>query len=188
MAISPDAAKSVVKPLVSAPVRAKRTLTPAPVPAPEPAPAVQAEARPAEFDIASEYPAGFVRKPFGSHEQKLKYPERPGFHRHWFNDSPGRIARALEAGYKHVLGKDGKNVSRVVDPGPRGGGLTGYLMEIPLEWWQSDQAVKNKARDEIDAKIRRGVVKDHAPGQDGAYQPVNKYTGEVGPDIKMHGR
>ena len=32
----------------------------------------------------------FVRKPFGTFDQKLAYPSREGFHRHWFNDEPGR--------------------------------------------------------------------------------------------------
>lgn len=185
MAISPAAAASATKPLVSGPVRARRTLTPAPSPASEPAPVVQADAP--EADIASDYPANFVRKPFGSHVQKLKYPERPGFHRHWFNDTPGRIPRALEAGYKHVQDLDGKNVARIVGVAQTGGGQNAFLMEIPLQWWNEDQAVKNKARDEIDAKIRRGIAKDHAPGSDGAYLPTNQ-AGTVGPDIKMHGR
>lgn len=185
MAISKAAAESVnSKPLVSGPVRAKRTI----LPEPAPAPALEAPPAPSEADIAAEYPPGFVRKPFGSHVQKLSYPERPGFHRHWFNDTPGRISRALEGGYKHVQDRDGKNVSRIVGAAPTGGGMNAFLMEIPNQYWLEDQAAKNKARDEIDAKIKRGIVKDHAPGHDGAYQPVNKHTGELGPDVKMHGR
>ena len=156
-------------------------MTPAPAPAPEAAPAIQVD------DAASDYPANFVRKPFGSHVQKLKYPDRPGFHRHWFNDTPGRIPRALDAGYKHVRDLDGKNVARIVGVAQTGGGQNAFLMEIPDEWWKHDQAVKDKARDEIDAKIRRGVVAGQTPGQDGAYLPTNQ-AGTVGPDIKMHGR
>lgn len=135
-------------------------------------------------DLADWLPANFTRKPFGSHVQKLKYPDRPGFHRHWFNDTPGRISRALEAGYKHVQGADGKNVARTVGVAAQGGGQTAFLMEIPIQWWKEDQAVKDRARDELDAKIRRGVIAGSTPGQDGVYLPQNQ-AGGVGPDIKF---
>jgi hypothetical protein len=128
-----------------------------------------------------------VRKPFGAQTQKLTYPSRPGFHRHWFNDTPGRIAKALEAGYKHVQDRDGRNVARVVGVSQAGGGQTAFLMEIPEQYWREDQAIKDRARDELDAKIRRGVVAGHIPNQDGAYLPTNQ-AGGVGPDIKVNGR
>jgi hypothetical protein len=54
---------------------------------------------------ATDLPQRPARKPFGSMSLKLDYPQRDGFHRHWFNDIPGRIGRAQEAGYEHV--KDG---------------------------------------------------------------------------------
>ena len=77
-----------------------------------------------------------TRKPFGAMEQKLYWPKRPGYHRHWFNDTPGRIDAALQAGYAHVTGRDEKPVCRVVGKREGGGGLMGYLMEIPEEWFQ----------------------------------------------------
>src|ERR1041384_4296280 len=43
------------------------------------------------------------RKPFGSQGQKLAYADRPGYHRHWFNDTPGRIMDAQSAAYDFVL-------------------------------------------------------------------------------------
>ena len=46
------------------------------------------------------------RKPFGSMQLKLAHEIRPGFHGHWFNDTPGRIGRAQEAGYEHVKSLD----------------------------------------------------------------------------------
>lgn len=165
--------------------RAKRTVIP-PKPAPEPElPAQQANAITDEVD--GWLPEGFVRKPFGAHVQKLNYPARPGFHRHWFNDYPGRIARALEAGYKHVQDVNGKNVARIVGVAETGNGLNAFLMEIPERWYKEDQAVKDRARDELDAKMKRGIIKDHSPGHDGAYLPVSK-TGTVGPDIKLNGQ
>jgi hypothetical protein len=127
------------------------------------------------------------RKPFGAHVLKLQYPERAGYHRHWFKDTPGRIDRATEAGYAHVKGKDGKNVAHVGGVAEHGGKQTLYMMEIPLEWYRADQALKDARRDEIDAKIKRSVVAGSAPGQDGSYVPVNK-AGTLGADIKMHGK
>jgi hypothetical protein len=81
------------------------------------------------------------RRPFGARDQKLAYAARPGYHRHWFNDDPGRIDRAHEAGYEHVKdGQTGKNVSTVVGTARGGGSLVAYLMEIPEEWYREDMA------------------------------------------------
>jgi hypothetical protein len=150
-------------------------------------PVAPEQAAPIAADTTEWLPEGFARKPFGSHVQKLNYPERPGFHRHWFNDYPGRIARALEAGYKHVQDRDGKNVARIVGVAEAGGGLNAYLMEIPLQFYLEDQRIKDRARDELDAKMKRGVIAGSAPGKDGAYLPTNQ-SGTLGPDIKVHGR
>lgn len=110
------------------------------------------------------------RVPFGSFTQRLAYPERPGYHRHWFNDSPGRIMRALMAGYKHVQDHDGKNVERPVGTAIGGGALRGFLMEIPDDWWVKDMALTQKNVDRIDRDIRRGEVEGKV-GKDGRYIP-----------------
>lgn len=97
-----------------------------------------------------------ARRPFGEHYQKLAYDARPGFHRHWFNDSPGRIDRAHEAGYEHVKEADGKPVKRPVGTADTGQALFGYLMEIPEEWYKEDIAIIQTRVDEVDRSIRRG--------------------------------
>jgi hypothetical protein len=80
------------------------------------------------------------RQPFGMMEQELAYPKRPGFRRYWFNDKPGRIRRALRAGYAHVLDPDThEHVSRITDR-VDGRGQSSYLMEIPIEWYLQDMA------------------------------------------------
>lgn len=109
------------------------------------------------------------RKPFGSLEQKLAYPEREGFHRHWFNDVPGRVSRALEAGYEHVKDNEGKNVCKNVGTAEGGGPLVGYLMEIPEEWYLQDQAAQQEQIDSVEETIRRGEF-ESKPG-DGRYVP-----------------
>lgn len=119
-----------------------------------------------------------ARKPFGALEQKLNYPAREGFHRHWFNDAPGRVQRAQEAGYDHVKGDDGKNVSRIVGTAEGGGAMLGYLMEIPEEWYQADMAAQQEIVNAKEAAMRRGDL-DKQEG-DGRYVPKQ--------GIKINGR
>lgn len=100
------------------------------------------------------------RKPFGVMDQKLAYEQRAGFHRHWFNDAGNRVVRAEEAGYKHVLGKDEKPVSKVVGTAEGGSPLTAFLMEIPEEWYQEDMAAQQKIVNEREDAMRRGKLDD----------------------------
>lgn len=100
------------------------------------------------------------RKPFGVMEQKLAYAKRDGYHRHWFNDAGNRIIRAEEAGYKHVLGKDEKPVSKVVGTAESGQPLTAFLMEIPEEWYQEDMAAQQQVVNEREDAMKRGKLDD----------------------------
>jgi hypothetical protein len=99
-------------------------------------------------------PANFVRRPFGGVLPKLGGGQRPGYRRYWFNDKPGRIARAKEAGYTHVI-EEGKPVRRTVT----GGGLLAYLMEIPIQWFKNDMKAQEEQVNEIDRAIRSGNLK-----------------------------
>lgn len=122
----------------------------------------------------------FTRKPFGSHEQKLAYPNREGFHRHWFNDEPGRIMRAREAGYEQVHDDDGRPVSTVVGIGRGGQALVAFLMEIPQSWFEEDMAAQEMVVHGLMTQIGRG---EHAKptGQDGSL----RYAGSTRGDIKV---
>lgn len=125
------------------------------------------------MNIPVRRPSKDTRRPFGSSTQKLAYEPRAGYHRHWFNDEPGRIDQALAAGYTHVEDKEGKKVVRVVGVNPAGGPLMGYLMELPEEWYQEDMAAGQKAVDVLDQSIRRGDVAGEV-GKDGRYVPQNR--------------
>lgn len=79
-----------------------------------------------------------------------------GYHGHWADSTkPGRIESLLKAGYSFVT-KDGNVYSHhVTDSGvdsrvSKSGsdGVTLYLMIIPLEWYEADQAAKHKLADE----------------------------------------
>lgn len=104
----------------------------------------------------SDLPKRPERKPFGSMSLKLAYPVRPGFHRHLFNDIPGRVQRAQEAGYEHVKGGDGKPVCRIVGTAEGGGPLTAFLMEIPEEWYNADMKLEQEQIDAKEEVMRRG--------------------------------
>lgn len=104
-----------------------------------------------------------TRKPFGSREQKLIYPDRPGYHRHWFNDEPGRLLRAEEAGYSQVHGPDGKPVSTVVGVSRGGGALVAFLHEIPAEWYAEDMAAQEQVVLDLKQQIKTGQI-ETAPG------------------------
>lgn len=114
------------------------------------------------------------RKPFGSQTQKLAFPNREGYHRHWFNETPGRIKQAQDAGYTHVIDEaTQKPVTRVVGVTAQGGPLNGYLMEIPQEWWESDMADNEKTVKEKEDTIRRGQVEATDPrDRDGRFTPT----------------
>lgn len=104
------------------------------------------------------------RKPFGSQTQKLAFPPRVGFHRHWFNETPGRIQQAQEAGYTHVMDDTTqKPVTRIVGVTQQGAALSAYLMEIPQEWWEADMAENDKKVSEKEDTIRRGQVEASDP-------------------------
>lgn len=111
-----------------------------------------------EDEVPAERPRGRrERKPFGSRRQRLRAEAREGYHRHWFNDSPGRIKEAVEAGYEHVK-EDGKPIHQVVGRDESGKPMDGYLMEIPIQWYLEDMKEREREADEIDEAIRGGEV------------------------------
>lgn len=123
----------------------------------------------------------FERKPFGTWDQKLAYPSREGFHRHWFNDEPGRIIRARDAGYTHVEDEQGRPVQTVVGIGRGGQPLVAFLLELPEEYFREDMAAQESAVHGLMSQIGKG---DHSRpgGQDGSL----RYSGSSNwGDIKI---
>lgn len=113
-----------------------------------------------EAEIRARWGVGAENKriPFGAGNKRLPDAKRRGFHRHVFNDVPGRIAQALRAGYKHVEDESGGHISSVVGTSPLGGPLHGYLMEIPEQWFHADMARNASQVDEVDEAIRGGSI------------------------------
>lgn len=101
------------------------------------------------------------RSNVGGFNMKLAVPERPGYHRHWFNDVPGRLAMAHELAYDFVEDKALKSDSpdtRVrrfvgtIDGNP----LYAYLMETPLVEYERGQREKVEETREVDKAIAAG--------------------------------
>lgn len=96
------------------------------------------------------------RIPFNTKERKYNVPENDGFVYRVFNDNwsvePGRIQRALRAGYEIVENQE----HSAVGTNENGSEIRGVLMRIPKEFYDEDQKAKQKSVDEIDRKIKGG--------------------------------
>ena len=118
-----------------------------------------------------------MRKPFGAYSQKLAIPKKPGYHLHWFNDSPGRIEEALGAGWKHRTDGAGNPIKRVVGTSRDGGPLYGFAMDLPQVFWEEDMAAREeRAKAPLDA-----IKRNPFPAQAGAAKPSDSqkfYTPE----------
>jgi hypothetical protein len=99
----------------------------------------------------------------------------PGFVTRWFNDQDDRIQRAEDAGYLFVNrtevgqvgdkdvsnGKTGNTdlnskVSRVVGRTAQSQPIRAFLMKIPHELYNEDQAAKEEVNRRVDDAIRAG--------------------------------
>ena len=124
------------------------------------------------------------RKPIGAYSQKLALPVRSGYHRHWFNDTAGRIEEAVNNGWAHVKGNDGKPISRCVGTGRDKGAMYAFAMEIPEVFWLEDMAAKNRAATEKMEGLKASPFQSK-PGQAKAadsgkfYDPVESPSGPV---------
>lgn len=104
------------------------------------------------------------RVPIGQ-QARIKFKQRPGFVRRMVNDVADgeRVKMFQKAGYSIVTedtaggdiraGSDtqvGSPVSRSV-----GGGIRGVLMEIPLGYYNEDQAAKEQKLSKVDDELKR---------------------------------
>jgi hypothetical protein len=117
------------------------------------------------------------RTPFSASRKRLevRYTEKDfekQWHVHWFNDQDGRPERALDAGYEFVKPEEvrgigdrevhsgntdlNSKVSRVVGRAEGGQPIRAYLMKLPLDLYNEDQAKKQEANDLVDRAIRAG--------------------------------
>ena len=110
------------------------------------------------------------RIPFGGPQQRFKVPEKDGFHYRVFNDNwkkdPERIKKAQDAGYEFVSEDQSRKFAGTNEDGTV---IRGVLMKIPKEFYDEDQAAKQREIDKVDAQINRGKFTEK-PG-DNRYSP-----------------
>jgi len=148
---------------------------------------------PANTLETSAIPDDFV--PMSLPVQKLAVPEMPGYHLHWFEGSPSRIAQAQKAYYTFVeddevrlnntqvgddLEKSGNTDmgSRIsISAGRDAAGVNGqplrlYLMKQPKHLWEHSQRLLEDRNEQIAATLRGGGQLGQNPhGNDQTYVP-----------------
>jgi hypothetical protein len=120
------------------------------------------------------------RVPFGVPVQRFTSPPDDGYQYRVFNDKwrkePGRIQRALSAGYEMV---EHERSGDTVGTNEDGSEVKGVLMRIPKELYDQDQALKNEALDKIDEQIYQGEFKKS--GNDNRYLPSGGIRTQIKP-------
>jgi hypothetical protein len=143
-------------------------------------------AEPKEVAVEETVSTGSTEKPvrqrrnrgaFNGTRGKLQVGHQiPGYHLYFFNDEPGRIQAALDAGWEFVspeeVGYASSNVTnRNTDLGSGRVSVVGgkndqghpqqqVLLKIRQDWWEEDQAEIQRRNDKTDASIRKGKVGD----------------------------
>ena len=122
--------------------------------------------------VSTEKPVRRNRGAFNGTRGKLQVGNLiTGYHLYFFNDEPGRIAAALDAGWEYVspseVGYQSSNVTSTnKDLGDRvsvhgskddlGQPVRQILLKIKQDWWEEDQAEIQARNDKTDTSIRRG--------------------------------
>ena len=123
-----------------------------------------------------------TRVPFGVPTQRFSISKEDAekYHHHVFNDNwrkePGRIQRAMSAGYELVENERSGESAGTNDDGSE---IKGVLMRIPKELYDQDQAAKQKEIDKVDDQIYRGKFKTEGP----TYSP----GGGIKTEVKLTG-
>lgn len=128
------------------------------------------------------------RVPMSIPLRKLEVPEIPGYHLHWMNGDPARIAQAQRAGYEFVdadevnllntgLANDSA-LSGNADLGSRVSIVSGegvpslFLMKLKEEWWEEDQSTLEDRNEQVAASLRGGRDINSNPNEeDNRYIP-----------------
>ena len=118
------------------------------------------------------------RIPMSLPQLMLEVPEITGYVMHWFADRPGRISRALQAGYEFVDPDEVRinNFGVAADLSQGGSSDLGtrisvhggvaengsserlYLMKIKKEWYDKDMALREEASDRTVSSLKQGTL------------------------------
>jgi len=137
------------------------------------------------------------RVPMSVPVQRLETPDIPGYHQHWFVNSPERLQRALDGGYEFVedremrinnvsLGGDSAK-SGNTDMGSRVSVVSGQevgkdgqptrlvLMKIKQEWWEEDRKALEDRNTQVRDSLLGGMVgAEHESSGDRQHRYVDK--------------
>ena len=103
----------------------------------------------------------------------LTTDQRDGFVRRWVNDTPGRVQMFEDAGYEIVreptkVGDDrageASNVGASITRKSVGAGQEAVLMEIPIEFYEEDQAAKEQSLKSKEASLIPNELKSDTYG------------------------
>lgn len=102
------------------------------------------------------------RTPLGARNRLSFGKQDPNYVYRVINDQDDRLVLAQEAGYEFVTGDDKLGDARVAEGGkidsrvskPVGNGVRGYLMRIPKEYYEEDQAAKAARIDETEKAMK----------------------------------
>lgn len=139
--------------------------------------------------------SGKDRIPMSIPQRHLETNDIPGYHQHWFLGS--RVARALRAGYTFVTEEDGVDInnfdlagdatahgssdlgSNISVPAAVGGDSEErlYLMKLPNEFWEQDQAALEARNEQIAATLRGG--RDNTPNPHDTTQRYSNVEGNM---------
>jgi len=130
-----------------------------------------------------------ARIPLGVRRAKLTARPIPGYNLRFVNDTPGRLDAAQKGGYEFVYEENaikgevaaslslgnaeiasndlGSRIRRFVGTNKDGSPQYAYLMKIPTELYEQDQAAKEAKRAVTDDLIKKGKYGD----QTGRYVP-----------------
>lgn len=109
-----------------------------------------------------------TRTPLGARNRLTFKGLDPAFNYRVINDQDDRLARAQEAGYEFVESSEKLGDPRVAEASaigsavskPVGGGVTGYLMRIPKEFYDEDQAAKEARIKETELAMQPDKAKN----------------------------
>lgn len=136
------------------------------------------------------------RVPMSLPEQMLQVPSIEGYEMYWFADRPGRISRAIAAGWQFVepgevkinnfsLAGDflkdgntdlGSRVSLHGGVNEQGASERLYLMKCKKEWYDKDMAAREARNDAVAAALRGGNVGSEKENRDDANKRYSKVT------------
>ena len=145
------------------------------------------------------------RIPMSVPVQRLEAPDIPGYHLHWFMNSPARLQRALDGGYEFVDEREiqinnvslggTSAVSGNTDLGTRVSIVSGQevgkdgqptrlvLMKLKQEWWDEDQVLVEAKNSKIRDSLLGGMIgaENDRPG-DSQHRYVDKTKTQI-PDF-----